>query len=131
MAINRRQFIKRSAGAVSVSLIMPRFWMGGVARGQEVAADPNRKIFVVIQLGGGCDGLNTVVPYAEAAYRQLRPTIALPAPRGGSREAALDLDGFFGLHPALEPLLPLWTDKTLGIVHAVVTSSPNAFIESG
>ena len=47
------------------------------------------------------------------------PTIAIPAPRGGGRDAALDLDGFFGLHPALEPLLPLWKEGSLAAVHAV------------
>ena len=93
---------------------------------------------MVVFQRGACDGLNTVVPYGEDAYRTLRPTIAIPAPRGGSRDAALDLDGHFGLHPALEPLLPLWKDGSLAAVHAV--GSPDAtrshfdaqdFMESG
>ena len=65
MSINRRQFIKRSAGAVSVSMVLPRFWMNNVAIGQTIAADPNRKILVVIQMAGGNDGLNTVIPYTD------------------------------------------------------------------
>jgi uncharacterized protein (DUF1501 family) len=68
----------------------------------------------------------------------VRPTIAIPPPQGGGREAALDLDGFFGLHPALEPLLPLWREGSLAAVHAV--GSPDGtrshfdaqdFMESG
>ena len=97
-----------------------------------------RKTLVVVFQRGACDGLNTVVPYGEDAYRRLRPTIAIPAPRGGGRDAALDLDGHFGLHPALEPLLPLWKEGSLAAVHAV--GSPDAtrshfdaqdFMESG
>src|SRR4029079_7006614 len=62
--------------------------------------------------------LNTVVPYGDGSYRGLRPTIGIPAPNGG-KEAALDLDGFFGLHPAPGPLLPSWRDARLAAVHAV------------
>ena len=78
------------------------------------------------------------MPYADDAYRALRPNIAIPAPRGGSLDAALDLDGCFGLHPALAPLLPFWKDRTLAAVHAI--GSPDAtrshfdaqdFMESG
>jgi uncharacterized protein (DUF1501 family) len=78
-----------------------------------------RKTLVVVFQRGACDGLNTVVPYGEALYRQLRPTIAVPAPRGGDKEAALDLDGHFGLHPALAALLPSYQDGSLAVVHAV------------
>ena len=58
-----------------------------------------------------------VVPYGERAYYDLRPSIAIPKPNGGA-EAALDLDGFFGLHPSLAPFKPLWDSKRLAIVHA-------------
>ena len=84
------------------------------------------------------DGLNVVAPYADPIYRRFRPTIALPAPRGGGRDAALDLDGYFGLHPSLEPLLPLWKDGTLAAVQAVGSPDPTRshfdaqdFMESG
>src|SRR5215813_13730734 len=73
MATTRRQFLKRSAGAVTVSLVLPRLWLGS-ARAQTVQ-DVNRRIFVVIQLAGGNDGLNTVVPYSNATYQSLRPTL--------------------------------------------------------
>jgi uncharacterized protein (DUF1501 family) len=127
MAINRRQFIKRSAGAVSVSLIMPRFWMGGVARGQEAAADPNRKILVVIQLAGGNDGLSTVVPFTDARYLTLRPTL-------GFREAELkDENGNstilgsnpFGLNPSMGELKSLFDEGKVAIALGVGYPSPN------
>ena len=92
MPINRRQFIKRSAGAVTVSLVMPRLWMGGSALGQQ--PNPNRRIFVVIQQAGGNDGLNTVVPYTDSNYLSLRPTIGLepiPVLHAGSRRHVLYL----------------------------------------
>ena len=66
---------------------------------------------VVVFLRGGADGLNMVVPHGEAAYLEHRPTIGIAEP--------LDLDGFFGLHPALAPLLPLWEAEDLAVVHAV------------
>jgi uncharacterized protein (DUF1501 family) len=76
----------------------------------------NQKRLVVIFLRGAVDGLNIVVPYTENAYYQARPKIAIPQP--GHPEGVLDLDGRFGLHPALAPLIPLWKQGTLAFVHA-------------
>jgi uncharacterized protein (DUF1501 family) len=59
-----------------------------------------------------------VVPYGEHAYYDVRPSIAIPKPKAGDIEAALDLDGFFGLHPGLAPFKPLWDSKRLAIVEA-------------
>ena len=59
-----------------------------------------------------------VVPHGDAAYYSARPSIALSRPRRGDTTTALDLDGFFALHPALAPLLPLWDARTLAIVPA-------------
>jgi uncharacterized protein (DUF1501 family) len=115
--MHSRRFFLKSSGLALVSFgMVPRVFVRSAwaARGAG-----RRKTLVVAFQRGACDGLNTVIPYAEEAYRRLRPTIAIPAPRGGSREAALDLDGRFGLHPALEPLLPLWKENGLGIVHAI------------
>jgi uncharacterized protein (DUF1501 family) len=117
-----RRFFLKSSGLALVSFgMVPRVFARAAAAAQGAA---RKKTLVVAFQRGACDGLNTVIPYGEAAYRSLRPTIALPAPRGGGRDAALDLDGFFGLHPALEPLLPLWQQKSLAVVHAV--GSPDA-----
>lgn len=72
---------------------------------------------VIINLRGGADGLNMVVPYREENYYRLRPTIAIPTPNQAN--GAIDLDGFFGLNPALAPLLPLYQNKQLAILNAV------------
>lgn len=76
------------------------------------------RILVLISLRGGMDALNAVVPHGDPDYYRLRPTLAIPRP-GSRGPAALDLDGFYGLHPALSPLLPLWERRELAIVHAV------------
>jgi uncharacterized protein (DUF1501 family) len=131
-----RRFFLKSSGLALVSFgVAPRalvrsVYAAGGARG--------KKALVVVFQRGAVDGLNTVVPYGDDVYRRLRPTIAVPAPRGGSRDAALDLDGRFGLHPALDPLLPLWREGSLAVVNAV--GSPDStrshfdaqdFMESG
>ncbi|MCU0525570.1 MAG: DUF1501 domain-containing protein [Elainella sp. Prado103] len=79
-------------------------------------ANSSSQRLIVIMLRGAVDGLNVVVPYQEAAYYQLRETIAIPKP--GQPDGAIDLDGFFGLHPALAPLQPLWQQQSLAFVHA-------------
>jgi uncharacterized protein (DUF1501 family) len=112
----RRLFLKSSGLALVSFGMVPRVFVRAAAAAQGAR---RKKTLVVAFQRGACDGLNTVIPYGEPDYRALRPTIAIPAPRGGSRDAALDLDGFFGLHPALEPLLPQWQEKSLAVVHAV------------
>jgi uncharacterized protein (DUF1501 family) len=77
-----------------------------------------RKTLIAIFQRGAVDGLNMVVPYGERSYYDVRPTIAIPKPQAGNIEAAIDLDGFFGLHPALAPFKPLWDSKRLAIVEA-------------
>ena len=80
--------------------------------------DESRDLLVVVFLRGGMDGLNAVPPYGEDAYHRLRPTLALASPKG-TGDRAIDLDGFFGLHPSLAPFLPLYQEGRLGIIHAV------------
>ncbi len=131
----RRIFLKSSALAGLVFGAAPRALMRSV-----YAAGPTKagKALVVIFQRGACDGLNTVIPYADPGYARARPSIALPPPGGGRTGSALDLDGHFGLHPALDELLPLYRSGTLGIVEAV--GSPDStrshfdaqdFMESG
>jgi uncharacterized protein (DUF1501 family) len=79
---------------------------------------PNRKILVVLFQRGAADGLNIVVPFGEKNYYRLRPSIAIPQPSVGASDTAVDLDGFFGLHPSLAPLAPLFHQGELAIVHA-------------
>jgi len=114
MNLTRRVFLKGSGVAVIGYSAMPSFLM------RAVAATPasNRRILVVLFQRGASDGLNTVIPYRESNYYRLRPSIAIPKPRRGSNETAIDLDGFFGLHPSLEPLAPLFQQGQLAVVHA-------------
>ncbi|HKO04502.1 MAG TPA: DUF1501 domain-containing protein [Candidatus Acidoferrales bacterium] len=113
MTITRRYFLKGGGVAMLGFSAMPSF----LTRALEAAAAPSKKVLVVIFQRGAMDGLNAVVPYGERSYYAMRPSIAIPAPNGG-QNGALDLDGFFGLHPSLEPLAPLFRNKQLAIVHA-------------
>ena len=92
-----------------------------LARTAEAAAG-RRRLLVAIFQRGAVDGLNMVVPYGEAEYYRLRPGIAIQRP--GGTGGAIDLDGFFGLHPVMSPLMPLWNNRSLAIVHA--SGSPDA-----
>ena len=71
-----------------------------------VEAGSSGKRLVVIFQRGAADGLNIVVPHAEHAYYAMRPSINIP------RQQVIDLNGFFGLHPSLAPLKPLWDQST-------------------
>ncbi len=105
------------------------------------APSPRKKVLVAIFQRGAADGLNIVVPHAEKSYYELRPTIAVPPPSQAAdrrEDAAIDLDGFFGLHPALAPLKPVWDSGHLAIVHAAGSPDPSRshfdaqdFMESG
>lgn len=82
---------------------------------------PRGDVLVVIFLRGAADMLNVVVPHGEDAYYALRPTLGIPRPDERNAKAdqrTIDLDGFFGFHPALHPLLPLWQEKQLALIHA-------------
>jgi uncharacterized protein (DUF1501 family) len=82
---------------------------------------PRGDTLVVVFLRGAADVLNMVVPHGEDAYYQLRPALGIPRPddsKAKSTERALDLDGFFGLHPAMSSLLDAWQSEQLAIIHA-------------
>ena len=134
MNISRRYFIKSGGIAMLGMASLPSFLQRAVA----ATVAPNKKKMVVLFQRGAMDGLNVVVPFAEPNYYHLRPTIAIPQPAQGGAEAALDLDGFFGLHPSLEPLMPLFRGGQLAIVQAVGSPDPTRshfdaqdFMESG
>src|SRR5689334_23241669 len=109
--ISRRVFVKSGA----LTMVSLGFAPSLRARAAEGAASRKRLLIAIFQRGA-VDGLNMVVPYGEADYYKLRPSIAIPRPNAA--EAALDLDGFFGLHPRMGALMPLWTNGSLAIVHA-------------
>src|ERR1044072_2552677 len=99
---SRRFFLRDSALAMVGAGAAP-LWLKRALYAAD-APTPRKKILVAIFQRGAADGLNVVVPHAEKAYYGLPPSIAIPRPGAGKPEAAIDLDGFFGLHPALEPL---------------------------
>jgi len=80
------------------------------------APQATRKHFIMIFMRGAVDGLSIVTPYMEPYYYQARSSIALPPP--GQTDGLINLDGFFGLHPSLASLAPLWQNKSLAFIHA-------------
>lgn len=114
--LTRRTLLKQGAFALVSFGLAPRF----LARTAQAAAGGERfPVLVAIFQRGAADGLNIVVPYGDSGYASLRPTIAVPAPSRGAEDRALDLDGFFGLHPSLAPLLPIWAQEEMACIHAV------------
>ncbi|HXQ49887.1 MAG TPA: DUF1501 domain-containing protein [Stellaceae bacterium] len=113
----RREFLRLSTAAAGLSIIDigARAW---AASGDD--ASPRR--LVVVLLRGAVDGLNVVVPYSDTIYYEARPTIAVP--RARQQDGALDLDGRFGLHPALAPLMPMWQERSLAFIHAAGSPDP-------
>ena len=110
--ISRRIFLK-NGGLALVSLgFAPEFLARTVA-----AADSRRRVLVTIFQRGAVDGLNMVVPFGDREYYTARPSIAIARPGSGA-DAAVDLDGFFGLHPRMAQLKPLFDARDLAIVHA-------------
>jgi uncharacterized protein (DUF1501 family) len=114
---SRRVFMKNGGLALLSLGFAPAF----LARTVEAAGSARRKILITIFQRGAVDGLNMIVPFGERDYYAARPSIAIPRPNVA--EGAVDLDGFFGLHPRLAPLKPLWDAKQMAIVHA--TGSPD------
>ena len=113
MKLSRRAFVQATGlGILAVGL--PPGFLVRLASAQQHRRD---KILLVVFLRGGMDGLNVVIPFKEQGYYALRPTIGILEP-GRGEDRALDLDGFYGLHPALAPLKPLYDRGHLAIVHA-------------
>lgn len=111
--MNRRSFLKL-AGSLPLTSIAPH-----VAWAAAPAHVDYRNLLVLIELKGGNDGLNTVVPYANPAYYALRPKLAIP------RDQVVKLTDAVGLHPALEPLLPFWKKRELAVLQGVGYPEPN------
>jgi len=118
---NRRIFLKNSALAM-VGMGSAPAWLSRALYAQD-APSPRKKVLVAIFQRGAVDGLNVVVPFGEKRYYELRPTIAIPQP-DGTADSAIDLDGFFGLHPSLAPLKPIYDAGQLAVVHAAGSPDP-------
>jgi len=130
MSITRRVFLRNGGLAVIGTAAIPSFLTRAAYAAESVGAK-NKRLVVIFQRGAA-DGLNIVVPHGERAYYAMRPSINIP------RNAVLDLDGFFGLHPSLSPFQPLWKQRHLAIVHAAGSPDPTRshfdaqdFMESG
>ena len=130
MSITRRVFLRNSALAVVGTTAVPAF-LRRAAFGAVEAAGRTKRLVVIFQRGAA-DGLNIVVPHGEPSYYAMRPSINIP------RDRVIDLDGFFGLHPALSSFQPLWQQGHLAIVHAAGSPDPTRshfdaqdFMESG
>jgi uncharacterized protein (DUF1501 family) len=117
----RRSFVKGGALALLAVGGPPRF-LTRAALAQERAGRP--KILIAVFQRGAVDGLSMVVPYGDPELDGARSSIAIARPASGASETAIDLDGFFGLHPALAPLKPMWDARRLAVVHAC--GSPDA-----
>lgn len=117
--MERRQFLKSMS--LAGGLVLPvsgNAWAATAAGSGSPTkmASGNRRKLIVVMLRGGVDGMNVVAPVGDSEYLRLRPTIGLGRP--GTDNGAIDLNGYFGLHPALADLQPLWVEKKLAFVHA-------------
>ena len=131
--MQRRVFVKSGALALVTMGLSPSFLKRAIYAQSRVPQPPRGKVLICLFQRGAADALNVVVPHGEAEYYRLRPTIAIPRPTnlaagsavvGRDTAAAIDLDGFFGLHPSLAALEPLWNRRMLAPVVAV--GSPSA-----
>src|SRR6202158_926277 len=134
--ISRRAFLRRAAilSASGIVLLGPHAWAGRSIDSSRDSSSKRR--LIVVFLRGAVDGLNVVVPHGESAYYDARPTIAIG--RTGATDGLIDLDGHFGMHPALAPMDSQWRDGTLAFVHACGSPDPTRshfdaqdFMESG
>ncbi|HEY7861471.1 MAG TPA: DUF1501 domain-containing protein [Gemmatimonadaceae bacterium] len=135
--MQRRVFLKSGALALVTMGLSPSFLRRAVYA-QALPRAQKGKVLICLFQRGAADALNIVVPHGDPNYYALRPSIAIARPGDASGAGAIDLDGFFGLHPAMSTLKPLWDRGLLAPVHAV--GSPSAtrshfdaqdFMESG
>lgn len=115
MLIHRRRFLQVGSIA-SASLMLPKF-LKAMEQGNMVP--PGNKVLVVVQLSGGNDGLNTVIPYRNDIYYKMRPSLGI------KREAALSLNDELGIHPALKSFKALYDDGSLGVLNSVGYPNPD------
>jgi len=113
ISLNRRQVLKGLAGAGATTLALPRWAQADSLENQ------SDRILVVVELSGGNDGLNTVVPYADDAYYRHRPTLGLRP------DAVRKLDDHFGLNPGALGFERLWQSGDLAIVHGCGYAQPS------
>ncbi|HEY6333263.1 MAG TPA: DUF1501 domain-containing protein [Blastocatellia bacterium] len=127
MTINRRQFIKSTFGSVVVGLVTPRLLLGGTkGSAGSSGSGAGRNILVIVQFEGGNDGLNTVIPYTDPDYYQLRPNLGFPqAELVDASGNSTIISNQFGLHPAMPEIKSLYDQGQVAIVLGVSFANPN------
>jgi uncharacterized protein (DUF1501 family) len=118
----RRDLLKRT-GVLAMGTLAWPMWMPRVALAPQ-DADARGDVLVCIFMRGAADGLNLVVPHGDKDYYSNRDTLAIAQPKPGDPQAAIDLDGFFGLHPNLAPLKDIYAAGAVAIVHAAGSPDP-------
>jgi len=122
MNLSRRIFLRNGmitlAALGAGPVLEPRFLARAAMAAGTDGKGVGRKVLVCVFQRGAADGLSLVAPHGDAHYYKLRQEIAVPVPKKGDRDAALDLDGYFGLHPRLEALMPIWKRNELAVIHA-------------
>src|SRR5216683_3334540 len=120
MKLTRRAMIRDGLLVVSAGMVMPAIFSRGIAsaraqalEGSHIAQTANGRTLIVVQMAGGNDGLNTVIPFSDSLYHQVRPTLAIPDAQ------VLPLDTRLGLHPNLASLKQFWDAGHLAIVEGV------------
>jgi uncharacterized protein (DUF1501 family) len=114
--MNRRHFLQRSAGLVALGAAPPAFLSRAIAADKQ---DSDQRILVIVQLAGGNDGVNTVIPWADDAYHKARPSLAF------KKDAVLKIDDHLGLHPQMSGLKSLYDEGVLSILQGVGYPQPN------
>ena len=121
--MNRRVFLKGGALSLVTLGLSPSF-LQRTALAMDLPRAARGKTLIVLFQRGAADALNVVVPFGDAAYYAARPQLAIAAPTQLAGSAgAIDLDGYFGLHPALSSFKPLWDRGLLAPIHAVGSPS--------
>src|SRR5215472_3079128 len=121
MELTRRYFLKSTGLSLFGAGFVPSFMLRAAFAIEQPACSSRKKILVAIFQRGAADGLNIVVPFGDKQYYSLRPTINVTeqsSAAGAEGQSLIDLDGFFGFHPSLAALKPLFDQHQLAVIHA-------------
>src|SRR5688572_4642998 len=122
--LSRREMMRSSAAALSIAVVHTELpvWMPRLAFAP-AQTSPRGDVLISVFLRGGADALNMIIPHGDNRYYRARPTLAIPRPDSRAEDRVIDLDGFFGLHPALGALAPAFTAGEMVAIHS--TGSPH------
>src|SRR5258706_11568520 len=119
MALTRRYFLKSGGVALASFASAPSFLVRTALAQTNTDRGTDHPIIIAIFQRGAADGISMVVPFGDKHYSAVRPQIAIPEPSANGEDRAIDLDGFFALHPSLNSLKPIYDGGHLAVVHAV------------